>query len=137
MRRRGSIWPRYAWGLGVTDDPNSRPGLTGEPPVEGQGQGAGGGLPLDPTRTHADQLKLRARVLSALVLAPGALAAAWAGGPLFSGVIAAAGVINPLIAAVLMPISSLTVLSLAVSNRAFVDPPPDSPGVSPPALPGD
>jgi len=93
MRRRGSIWPRYAWGLGVTDDPNSRPGLTGEPPVEGQGQGAGGGLPLDPTRTHADQLKLRARVLSALVLAPGALAAAWAGGPLFSGVIAAAGVI--------------------------------------------
>lgn len=31
--------------------------------------------------------------MSALVLAPGALAAAWAGGPVFSGVVAAAGVI--------------------------------------------
>jgi phosphatidate cytidylyltransferase len=41
----------------------------------------------------AESLKLRARILSALVLAPGALAAAWAGGPVFSGVIAAAGVI--------------------------------------------
>ncbi len=35
--------------------------------------------------------------------------------------LAAAGVISPLIAAVLMPISSLTVLSLAVSTRAFAD----------------
>jgi P-type Cu2+ transporter len=34
--------------------------------------------------------------------------------------LAAAGVINPLIAAVLMPVSSLTVLALAVGNRAFV-----------------
>lgn len=35
--------------------------------------------------------------------------------------LAATGVINPLIAAILMPISSLSVLSLAVSTRAFVD----------------
>ncbi len=34
--------------------------------------------------------------------------------------LAAMGIINPLIAAVLMPISSLSVLTLAVSNRAFV-----------------
>ncbi len=34
--------------------------------------------------------------------------------------LAVAGIINPLIAAILMPLSSLTVLSLAVSNRAFV-----------------
>jgi phosphatidate cytidylyltransferase len=40
-----------------------------------------------------DALKLRARILSALVLAPVALAAAWWGGPAFSGVVAAAGVI--------------------------------------------
>lgn len=40
-----------------------------------------------------ESLKLKARILSALVLAPGVLAAAWAGGPVFSGVIAAAGVI--------------------------------------------
>ncbi len=45
------------------------------------------------TATAPDALKLRARILSALVLAPGALLAAWAGGPVFSGVIAAAGVI--------------------------------------------
>jgi phosphatidate cytidylyltransferase len=43
---------------------------------------------------HAeDSLKLRARIISSLVLAPGALAAAWWGGPAFSGVVAAAGVI--------------------------------------------
>ena len=35
--------------------------------------------------------------------------------------LAAAGVINPLIAAILMPISSLTVLSMAVTTRAFTD----------------
>ncbi len=35
--------------------------------------------------------------------------------------LAATGIINPLIAAVLMPLSSLTVLSLAVSTRAFAD----------------
>jgi len=35
--------------------------------------------------------------------------------------LAALGIINPLIAAILMPVSSLTVLSLAVSNRAFID----------------
>jgi P-type Cu2+ transporter len=34
--------------------------------------------------------------------------------------LAAMGLINPLVAAVLMPISSLTVLALAVSNRAFM-----------------
>lgn len=39
--------------------------------------------------------------------------------------LAATGVINPLIAAVLMPLSSLTVLSLAVSTRAFADTPAD------------
>jgi phosphatidate cytidylyltransferase len=38
-------------------------------------------------------LKIRARVLSALVLAPVALAANWMGGPAFAGLIAAAGVI--------------------------------------------
>lgn len=35
--------------------------------------------------------------------------------------LAAAGIINPLIAAILMPLSSLTVLSMAVSTRAFAD----------------
>jgi len=35
--------------------------------------------------------------------------------------LAAVGIISPLIAAVLMPVSSLTVLALAVSNRAFLD----------------
>ena len=35
--------------------------------------------------------------------------------------LAATGIINPLIAAILMPASSLTVLALAVSNRAFLD----------------
>lgn len=35
--------------------------------------------------------------------------------------LAATGIISPLIAAVLMPVSSLTVLALAVSNRAFVE----------------
>ncbi len=34
--------------------------------------------------------------------------------------LAALGMINPLLAAVLMPVSSLSVLALAVSNRAFV-----------------
>lgn len=50
-------------------------------------------LPLAPGRDSGDPLKLRARILSSIVLAPGALAAAWAGGPAFAGVIAAAGVI--------------------------------------------
>lgn len=45
------------------------------------------------TASAHEPLKLRARIISALVLAPGVLAAAWAGGPLFSGLIAAAGVI--------------------------------------------
>lgn len=40
-----------------------------------------------------EALHLRARVLSSAVLAPGALAAAWAGGPVFAGVVAAGGVI--------------------------------------------
>jgi phosphatidate cytidylyltransferase len=44
-------------------------------------------------RIDDDGLKLRARVLSAAVLAPAALAAAWAGGPIFSGAVAAGGVI--------------------------------------------
>lgn len=35
--------------------------------------------------------------------------------------LAATGIISPLIAAILMPVSSLTVLALAVSNRAFMD----------------
>jgi P-type Cu2+ transporter len=35
--------------------------------------------------------------------------------------LAATGVINPLIAAILMPLSSLSVLSMAVSTRAFAD----------------
>jgi Cu2+-exporting ATPase len=40
--------------------------------------------------------------------------------------LAATGIINPLIAAVLMPLSSLTVLSLAVSTRAFAGTPADT-----------
>jgi phosphatidate cytidylyltransferase len=40
-----------------------------------------------------DGLRLRARVASSVVLAPAAIAATWAGGPVFSGLIAAAGVI--------------------------------------------
>jgi len=67
--------------------------LSTKSPGEGTDEAPDGGLPLDPAVKRSGQLKLRARVLSALVLAPGALAAAWAGGPLFSGVIAAAGVI--------------------------------------------
>jgi phosphatidate cytidylyltransferase len=50
-------------------------------------------LPARAAPAAEDALKLRARILSSLVLAPGALAAAWAGGPAFSGVVAAAGVI--------------------------------------------
>jgi Cu2+-exporting ATPase len=46
--------------------------------------------------------------------------------------LAATGVINPLIAAILMPLSSLSVLSMAVSTRAFTD--ADDTKASPPEL---
>jgi phosphatidate cytidylyltransferase len=51
------------------------------------------GAPPYVTSLADEGLKLRARVLSSIVLAPVALGAAWAGGPVFAGLIAAAGVI--------------------------------------------
>ncbi len=50
--------------------------------------------------------------------------------------LAAMGIINPLIAAVLMPVSSLTVLALALSNRAFISD-GQGPGTRPGAYEGD
>lgn len=40
-----------------------------------------------------DRAELRARILSSIIMAPAALLAAWIGGPLFAGMIAAGGVI--------------------------------------------